>query len=68
MLARSAFFDLDRVNYLAANMPNPFVRLPGINGTIGTNNTINRETLLKPYPQFASMDISNFQGYAWYHL
>jgi hypothetical protein len=66
-LSRSAFFDQERVNYLAANIPNPFRGIPGINGTIGTNNTITRENLLKPYPQFASVNTSNFQGYSWYH-
>lgn len=67
LLSRSSVFDAERVGYLGANMPNPFLRLPGVNGTIGTNNTILRENLLKPYPQFAAVNTSNFQGYSWYH-
>lgn len=66
-LSRSPFFDQDRVNYLSANIPNPFRGIPGINGAIGTNNTIARENLLKPFPHFASVNTSNFQGYSWYH-
>lgn len=67
LLSRSPVFDQERVNYLGANIPNPFRGLPGITGTIGTNNTITRENLLKPYPHFASVNTSNFQGYSWYH-
>lgn len=67
LLSRSPFFDAERVNYLGANVANPFVRVAGINGTIGTNNTITRENLLKPFPQFTSVTTSNYQGYSWYH-
>jgi hypothetical protein len=66
-LSRSPFLDAERVNYLTANIPNPFVRIPGVNGTLGTNNTITRETLLKPYPHFTALNTSNYQGYSWYH-
>ena len=66
-LSRSPFFDQQRVNYLAANVANPFARISGINGTIGTNNTITRENLLKPYPQFTAVNTTNYQGYSWYH-
>lgn len=66
-LSRSPFFDQERVNYLAANVPNPFVRIPGIAGTIGSNNNITRENLLKPYPHFGAVTTSTYQGYSWYH-
>ncbi len=67
LLSRSPFFDVERVNYLGANVANPFVRLAGVNGGLGNNNTITRETLLKPFPQFAAVNTSNVKGYAWYH-
>src|SRR5262249_2276428 len=67
LLSRSPFFDIDRVNYLAANIPTPFRGLPGVNGTLGTSNTITRENLLKPYPQFSAVNTSTYQGYSWYH-
>ncbi len=67
LLSRSPFFDQQRVNYLAANIPNPFARISGINGTLGSNNTIARENLLKPYPQFTAVNTTTYQGYSWYH-
>jgi len=66
-LSRSPFFDLQRVNYLAANVANPFAKIAGVNGTLGSNNTISRESLLKPYPEFTSVTTTVQQGYSWYH-
>jgi len=66
-LSRSPFFDQNRVNYLSANIRNPFAGIPGINGTLGTNANITRENLLKPYPQFSSLTSTVYQGYGWYH-
>ncbi len=66
-LSRSPFFDLQRVNYLAANIANPFRGIAGVNGAIGTNNTITRESLLKPYPQYTAVNTTVQQGYSWYH-
>jgi len=66
-LSRSPFFDQDRVNYLAANIPNPFRNVAGVSGSMGTNNNITRENLLKPYPQFSSVTTTTSQGYYWYH-
>jgi hypothetical protein len=34
---------------------------------MGTNNTITREALLKPYPQFGAVNTTTYQGYSWYH-
>jgi hypothetical protein len=34
---------------------------------MGTNNTISRESLLKPYPQFGAVSTTFPQGYSWYH-
>ncbi|MCL4402883.1 MAG: hypothetical protein M1436_09515, partial [Acidobacteria bacterium] len=67
MLSRSPFYDEARVNYLSSNITNPFRRLPGVNGTLGTNNTLMRETLLKPFPQFTAVNTTTYQGYSWYH-
>ncbi len=67
MLSRSPFFDVQRVNYLTANLPNPFRGLEGVSGALGTNNTISRENLLKPFPQFTAVNTGFFQGYSWYH-
>jgi len=67
MLSRSPFYDAARVNYLSANITNPFRGLDGVNGAMGTNNTITRENLLKPYPQFGAVNTTTYQGYSWYH-
>ncbi len=66
-LSRSPFLDPTSVNYLLANVANPFNKIANVNGTLGTNNTITRETLLKPFPQFSAVNTSTYQGYAWYH-
>jgi hypothetical protein len=66
-LSRSPYFDQERVNYLAANIPNPFRGLSGVSGSLGSNNNITRESLLKPFPQFVSIGTTAYQGYAWYH-
>src|SRR5262249_40412788 len=50
--------------YLTAKLNNPFFGLiPGI----GSSQTINRENLLRPFPQFGSVVTTNNQGYSWYH-
>ena len=67
LLSRSPFFDQERVNYLSANIANPFRGIPGVNGATGTNNTITREALLKPFPQFTAVNTEAYQGYSWYH-
>jgi hypothetical protein len=66
-LSRSPVFDPKVVNYLSANVPNPFRNIAGVNGSLGTNNTITRETLLKPFPQFSGVIAETYQGYSWYH-
>jgi hypothetical protein len=66
-LSRSPFLDLQRVNYLAANAANPFAGIAGVKGSLGSNNTITRENLFKPYPEFSSVATTVQQGYAWYH-
>lgn len=67
MLSRSPVYDVARVNYLSANLPNPFRGLAGVNGSMGTNNNISRENLLKPFPQFGGVNTTTYQGYSWYH-
>jgi hypothetical protein len=67
LLSRSPVYDQQKVNYLTASIANPFRGLSGVNGTMGANNTISRETLLKPYPQFTAVNTTTYQGYSWYH-
>jgi hypothetical protein len=67
LLSRSPFYDAARVNYLTANIANPFRNLPGVNGNYGSGANISRENLLKQYPQFTAVNTTTYQGYSWYH-
>ncbi|MFB3828444.1 MAG: carboxypeptidase regulatory-like domain-containing protein [Bryobacteraceae bacterium] len=67
MLSRSPVYDAERVNYISANVPNPFRNIPGVNGATGTNNNMSREDLLKPFPHFDTLNTTTYQGYSWYH-
>lgn len=67
-LSTSPVRDNDRINYLSANLPNPFQGLmpAGASSTFTAAN-IARERLLRPYPQFDQVNQSRFDGYSWYH-
>ena len=54
--------------YVTAQVPNPFRGLTMPLGTPSTysNNTISRQTLLLPYPQFGAITTTTNQGYSWY--
>ena len=57
--------DQNTIDYLSANVPNPFAGLlPGtnLNGT-----TISRNQLLRAYPQFVNVTMSDYQGWSWYN-
>jgi hypothetical protein len=57
--------DQKTIDYLSANVPNPFSGLlPGttLNGTI-----VSRNQLLRPYPQFSNVTMTDYQGWAWYN-
>ncbi len=67
-LSTSPVRDQTTINYLSANMPNPFYKLlpaGAIGGLTGTN--ISRERLLRPYPHFDNVNTSDHNGYSWYH-
>lgn len=67
-LSRSPVRDQARIDYLSQNLPNPMAGLlpaGAISGLTGTQ--IPRERLLRPFPQFDSVNHSRFDGYSWYH-
>jgi hypothetical protein len=54
--------------YLSGNLPNPFrglVAVPAPNLNTAANRS--RSALLRPYPQFGSINTTTNQGYSWYH-
>jgi hypothetical protein len=67
-LSTSPVRDQTKINYLSANMTNPLRGLlpsTAISGLSGT--AITRERLLRPYPQFDSVNTTDYNGYSWYH-
>lgn len=59
--------DQTTINYLTANLPNPFFGVPQFAGTTrGGSSTISRATLLAPYPQFAGISYYSYNGLGWY--
>jgi hypothetical protein len=64
-LSTSLQRDQNTINFLTANIPNPFAGL--LPGTSLNGSTIQRQQLLRPYPQFASISMRDYQGYSWYN-
>jgi hypothetical protein len=61
-LSTSPTRDQATIDYLSATFPNPFFGTDPIFGS-----RISRADLLKPYPQFGSITVSDSNGYSWYH-
>ncbi|MEK7404753.1 MAG: TonB-dependent receptor, partial [Acidobacteriota bacterium] len=57
--------DQATIDYLAAQVPNPFYPLLPKTSLAGAN--VSRSQLLRPYPHFTSVSRNNNQGYSWYH-
>ena len=67
-LSTSPVRDADRINYLGAQVPNPFVGLmPATAGSAFRGATIARERLLRPFPQFDAVNTTTNEGESWYH-
>lgn len=67
-LSRSPVRDQQTIDYLSANVPNPFYQLLPATATPALRgNNIARERLLRPYPQFDSVNTTTNEGYSWYH-
>lgn len=67
-LSKSLVRDNPTINYLSANLPNPFRNIlpTGASGTF-TGVNLSRERMLRPYPHFDSVSASRFDGYSWYN-
>ncbi|MBI3680296.1 MAG: TonB-dependent receptor, partial [Acidobacteria bacterium] len=59
--------DQTRIDYLSSRIPNPFLQVPGVTGTIGTNQFSSPDSLLRPYPHFAAITVQVPEGYTTYH-
>ncbi len=66
-LSTSPTRDTTRINYLSAQVPNPFVGLmPVTAGAAFRGATIARERLLRPYPHFDAVNSTTNEGTTWY--
>lgn len=63
-LSTSPTRDQKTIDFLSAQVPNPFYPLPGSN-IAGV--TVARSQLLRPYPHFTSLTADDAIGYSWYH-
>ncbi|HET7221022.1 MAG TPA: TonB-dependent receptor [Vicinamibacterales bacterium] len=67
-LSTSPVRDQERISYLSQNVPNPFFGLmPTTAASALQGQNIARERLLRPYPQFDSVNTTTNEGESWYH-
>ena len=67
-LSTSPVRDQATINYLGANIPNPFFGLlPSTAATALQGANIGRERLLRPYPEFDAVNTTTNEGWSWYH-
>jgi hypothetical protein len=67
-LSTSGARDQARIDYLGANIPNPFFNLLPTTGIAALRgNNIVRERLLRPYPQFDAVNTTTNEGKSWYN-
>jgi len=64
-LSKSPVRDQPAIDFLNAQVPNPF--FPLLPRTNLASTTIPRSQLLRPYPQFTSVVANQNTGYSWYH-
>jgi len=66
-LSRSYLRDAATIAYLSAQVPNPFNGIPQFAGGGITGTTISRGNLLRPYPQYNGITVTDPDGQSWYH-
>jgi hypothetical protein len=67
-LSKSPSRDDERINYLTAQVANPFYGIAEFGATgRATNQRFNRNQLVLPYPHFTGVNASMPIGYSWYH-
>jgi hypothetical protein len=54
-------------NFLNAAVPNPFANLPEFAGSALATANVSRAQLLRPYPHFQDITVTEQFGYSWYH-
>ncbi|HKA01836.1 MAG TPA: hypothetical protein VKE70_35240, partial [Candidatus Solibacter sp.] len=65
-LSTSSTRDQTTINYLSANLPNPFNGIPQFAGTNLSGTVVPRTALIAPYPQFSAISYYTYDGKSWY--
>ena len=63
-LSHSPVRDATTIAYLSANLPNPFFGILPASSTIGASANIARERLLRPFPEFDTVNTTTNDGYS----
>jgi hypothetical protein len=66
-LSTSSSRDQATIDFLSRQAPNPFFGIPEFAGTGLANQSVAVSQLLRPYPQFTSIQTSYPAGYSYYH-
>jgi hypothetical protein len=67
-LSRSPERDQAAINFLTANVTNPFRGMPEFAGSAWQQSvTIQRSQLLTPFPHFNGVSANLSEGFSWYH-
>jgi hypothetical protein len=68
-LSRSPERDVNTVNFLSANVVNPFRGIPEFSQSPAflNNQFVSRASLLRPYPHFNGLTMTLNDGFSWYH-
>ena len=66
-LSTSPTRDQTTIDFLSRQVPNPFAGIAAFAGTGLANQTVGVQQLLRPYPQFTSINTTFPAGYSYYH-
>ncbi|HEV8130752.1 MAG TPA: TonB-dependent receptor [Acidobacteriota bacterium] len=66
-LSTSPVRDQATIDFLSAQVPNPFFAIPEFAGTTLAGQRIGRSQLLRPFPQFTNITANLPIGYSYYH-
>jgi hypothetical protein len=66
-LSTSPVRDQAKIDWMSANVPNPFRGVDGVTSGLFTGTTMSRAQLLRPYPQFGDFSMGEPSGYSTYH-
>jgi len=66
-LSTSPLRDQATIDFLSAQVPNPFAGLPEFAGTSLSANLVARSQLLRPYSEFTGITVALPAGYSYYH-